>query len=686
MKPVLRAYWMTIACVFALVLFDLPGRPSFAQTPPAGGLPSASRLQEVHDLGQRISENAFHAETLGNAPPTRELMRYRLDDYMKQRGSELSEMEKDVLTQAYWEKFDKKLDRFGGGMTQIDPPSLQLPNASTTTVVSGKTATPGPGTLQLSDKDGNTYFVDVDQNGNYSRTVPQGGFQPVKMTLRTAAIKAAWELNSEGTWTQVSSAAMPGGSTRIGGAAAYALLDECNRPLLVASWVSGEITPGVLADDSQLTDPSPLHLVSLFLTLKPAQYQEGPPVHLVNDPLPPEAVREAQKQGIDHADQQFEKAQLEKIPKASRTQAQNDRLDKLNDMLKDYDNAKNSPFANKEATEIAEKAAQARWLQRQAEAIRASGAPGAEQSAQSLLNQAHQLMGGQALPPLRASAGEPLQFSSASTPAGSASPGTRIVQPGQSGYAMLGSPATSVGGQGSLKGHSRLVATGEIRKQTTTELELDQLAQLEEEPSETSSFAQYFGYNFTARAWGKENLSIGAQWSALDEKPANVTAIGHDGLFELKDWKYLANTCYRLNLSYGFDHVSVPVSPQATAHTYEMIFNTNPYWIAGFKTGIDIDRFQTDYMKAGQTNGAQYTWTHWHTPFPDAPMISSGQVSDAGYNHLAWASPYQEFMAFGELSPGTRPLPVSGLNPADWPKTAADRIPVLILTGVWLEE
>lgn len=211
-------------------------------TPPAGGVPSASQLQQAHNLGQEIATRHFEAESLG-VPPPKDLMRHRLDEYLKEQGSRLSDAEKEVFTEAYWSKYDKKSESFRGGMTEIDPPSLLGPGASTTTNVSGKTATPGPGTLQLTDANGNSYFVDVDANGNYSGTVPEGNFQPVKMTFRSATLKAAWELK-DGQWTQIASAAgasgiqrtmTPGAGPAQAAGQQVALLDECKQYALVGS-------------------------------------------------------------------------------------------------------------------------------------------------------------------------------------------------------------------------------------------------------------------------------------------------------------------------------------------------------------------------------------------------------------------------------------------------------------------
>lgn len=683
--PSLRRPLLQLVCLCGLrgaAVLLLTALPSFAQTPasPAGGVPTASQLQRAHNLGQDMAAKHFDEEVFPHGgPPPKDLLRPKFDEFMNGPGSRLSEAEKEVFTEAYWNKYEKKSDRFQGGMTQIDPPNLLGPGTASTTNVSGKTSTPGPGTLQLTDDKGNSYFFDVDANGNYSGTVPLGNFHPDRMTFRSGTLKAAWKLDDSGKWTQISSAS----GTTPAAAALYALLDECNRPVLVASQTSDAHTTGILSHESQPPAPSPLRLVRLFGLSGSGAHQEGPPVRLVNDPLPPEAVREAQKQGIDHADQQFEKSQLEKIPKGSRTQAQNDRLDKLNDMLKDYDNAKKSPFANKEAIDIAEKAAQARWLQRQAQALRASGTPGAEKTAQGLENQAKQLLGGQDPPPLRASAQEPLQFSSALGQEGTASHGTRLVAAGQSGYAMMSSPTSSVG-QG-IKGHSRLVATGEIQKQTTTELELESLAQLEEEPSETTTFAQYLGYDFTTGAWGKPNFNLGAQWSVADGTPPHVASVGQDGAFAFSDWDVSPKTCYRLNYGVGFNYVSTPLSPKNPTGTYELTVNANRSWIAAFNTTRISDGFYADAMDEGAVDGSRYEWTGYYTRFDDAPFIASGQISDEGYNRFSWRPDLREFMAYGETNPGVLPQPVPGLDREEWPDNEAESMPSLTLPGSWLE-
>ncbi|TKB71016.1 MAG: hypothetical protein E8D45_12550, partial [Nitrospira sp.] len=308
-------------------------------------------------------------------------------------------------------------------MTQINPPSLQLPGAPTTTTVSGKTATPGPGTLQLTDENGNSYFVDVDANGNYSTTVPTGNFQPTRMTLRTGSVKAAWDLK-DGKWTQIASAAgspgtqgamAPGRGSAQSAGQQFALLDdECKQYALVGSLDHGS---GLGVAQLGRSPLSPLLLPVRFAGgMTPVHPNPAQPLaRLVSDPLPPDAIREAQKQGIDHADQEFEKAQLEKIPRGSRTKEQTDRLDKLNDMLKDYENTKNNPFANKEVVDTMEKAAAARRLQRQAAALRASGDLNQIPTANGLDASARSLMGNQPLPPLRASAAEPLQWANAPT-------------------------------------------------------------------------------------------------------------------------------------------------------------------------------------------------------------------------------------------------------------------------------
>lgn len=172
-------------------------------------LPSASQLQWAHNLGKNMAANHFEQESFGFGPPPKDLMRHRLDDYLKEQGSRLSDAEKEVFTEAYWSEYGKQMENYGGYTPQIHHQSSggdmpqNLRGASPTTKVFGKTATPGPGTLQLTDAEGNSHFANVDANGNYSITIPQWNFQPTKMTLRTRTVKAAWELQ-DGTWRQIS--------------------------------------------------------------------------------------------------------------------------------------------------------------------------------------------------------------------------------------------------------------------------------------------------------------------------------------------------------------------------------------------------------------------------------------------------------------------------------------------------
>lgn len=244
-----------------------------ADGPAGGGTPSASQLQRAHDLGQNMANSHFDAEVFPEGgPPPKDLLHSRLDKFLKEQGSQLSDAEKEVFTEAYWNKFDKRTKSFVpmgmAGMPQIDPPNLT--GASPTTVVSGKTATPGPGTLQLTDAGGNSHFVDVDANGNYSTTVPQGNFQPVKMTFRTGTLKAAWELK-DGKWTQIASAAgapgtqgamAPSRGTAQATGQQFALLDdECKQYALVGS-LDSDAEVGVA--DSGRSTLSPLLLPVRF--------------------------------------------------------------------------------------------------------------------------------------------------------------------------------------------------------------------------------------------------------------------------------------------------------------------------------------------------------------------------------------------------------------------------------------
>lgn len=677
-------YFSGLSLSLGLLLFI--ATPSSAQTPasPSGSVPTASQLQRAHDLGQAMASRHFDAEVFPHGgPPPKDLLRPRFDEFMTADGARFSDAEKEVFTEAYWSKYEKRADRLRGGMTQIDAPTLLGPDTSTTTTVSGKTTTPGPGTLQLTDAKGNSYFVDVDPNGNYEVTVPQPGFQPIKMTFRSPTLKAAWQFTQNGTWEQVSAATgtgtqgtmVPGRSSVLSAGQQFALAqDECNRYVLLAS-LSPD--PHIAAKRSQVLPPPFLLPVRFGAADRPVSPNQPPPLaRLVSDPLPPEVVDQMNKLGKDIADYEHQKETLERELRENKDAKTGKPLnrDEFKQRQTDLDNVKNKlknaeqnkQFISDDARKVAEDAYKARKAQyalpEQIRQLRAKGDPTSLQQADMMERQLQAL--NQFYGPLA----------------------SLIVPSGQSGYARLGSAAATGNGQTSMKGHSKLVATGDIKQQTTTELTLEPLAHLEEEPSATSSFAQYFGYNLTSLSWGKPNLSLAADWGAADTRPPHVTAVGEDGRFEITNWTAAPKTCYKLNVSYGYDHVSTAISPQTSAHTYDVTFNINSSWIAGFKQGIDINQFQADYMKAGQVDGAQYTWTHWHTPFQDVPMISSGQISDDGYSHMSWESPYKNFMVYGELSPGTNPLPVPGLTPADWPNGAANPIPVLVLSGTWIKE
>lgn len=212
------------------------------------------------------------------------------------------------------------------------------------------------------------------------------------------------------------------------------------------------------------------------------------------------------------------------------------------------------------------------------------------------------------------------------------------------------------------------------------------LAHLEEEPKATQSFQQFVGFDLTTFAWEHLNPILAPKWTKSDENPPLITTIGPNGKFELKkNWKASPDHCYKLNVSYSYDHVSTPIFPQ-TGQEYEVTVNTTPSRIAAFRQGLNINQFQHDYRTAGQVGAVQYGWHMWTTPFSTPRMITSGQISDEGYNHLSWQPPHSKFMVYSEINPGVHPLPAPGLTPADWPNGAADPLLVLVLPGTWLKE
>ena len=384
---------------------------SSAQTPapPAGGYPSADQLQAAQNRGRTVGIDTAYSERIevkgkfADAP--NDLLREKLDTYLKEHGSQWSDAEKEVFSEAYWKGANAQKASYGN-MTDVQPPGLGPSNIpAPTTTVSGKTPTPGSGTLQLTDKDGNSYFVDVDANGNYKKTIPQENFQPVKATLWTKNGKLERIVRSDGTWTQVSSAtgAPTQGAmapTRSGAAQQVAYLEECKQHGMIGS----------LDQDSfpVVTRSTPwLRPVRLMEPWRAREDRSGNPLlRLVSEPLSSDAIRAAQEQGITHADQEFEKSELEKIPEGSRTQAQTNRLNDLKKMIQEYKvgqtairkAAENNTFVDVRPADIAEQAAQARRLQRQAQQMRASGL-GPE--AESLEKTAQTLYGGP-LPPIHA--------------------------------------------------------------------------------------------------------------------------------------------------------------------------------------------------------------------------------------------------------------------------------------------
>lgn len=348
---------------------------------PAGGTPSASQLQAAHNLGKDMADTHFEQERFPHGgPPPKDLMRPKLDDYLKEHGSRLSAAEKEVFTEAYWSKYDRKSDSFMGGMTQIDPPSLMPPGASPTTVVSCKTATPGPGTLQLTDEKGKSYFVDVDANGNYSTTVPTSNFQPTKMTLRTGTVKAAWEHGSDGkTWRQVSgvttgtsspSTAQTQGAmapTRGSATQQVAYFDECKQYAVVGS-VGHESLPV-----ARLETPW-LRPVRFGVSLGANQRSRREPLlRLVDTALTPQDVQRLTDLGAKVGDLEHQMGELDKQlqnPNLSDNQKKdlNRQKDELNNSKGRNEGAARDEFpGDREAQRVFEKAKDARKKQRELE-------------------------------------------------------------------------------------------------------------------------------------------------------------------------------------------------------------------------------------------------------------------------------------------------------------------------------
>jgi hypothetical protein len=573
-------------------------------------------------------------------------------------------------------------------MTQIDPPSLQLPGAPTTTIVSGKTATPGPGTLQLTDENGNSYFVDVDANDNYSTTVPQGNFQPVKMMFRTGTLKAAWEIK-DGKWTQIAVAVgAPGtqgamapsrGTAQATGQQFSLLDDECKQYALVGSLDHGS---GLGVAQLGRSPLSPLLLPVRFAGgMTPVHPNPAQPLaRLVSDPLPPDAIREAQKQGIDHADQEFEKSQLEKI--RNRTPDQQNRLDKLNDMLKDYENAKNNPFANKDAIEIAENAAAARRLQRQAEQMRAAGnAPQAD----GLDAAARSLMGGQPLPPLRASAQEPLRWPRApggttgamapKTPSGGvlAQAPTHIPA---TGTAVVGQQTTLV-----IQGTARMSSGVALPKGTFATGAMIYRQETPEEFVKTDELDE-----FSATLGGpivKDRLWIWGAYGANKVSPP-VTPVGTGGDFKLdynfghnyglgKDLRIGLDYQYKTAISSGYNYgcgkssskdlaTGTPVPP--------IVIDDRSQLIKGLMPGANLWQIDETFKKNGL--GSVEGWDVSHSPF-NPSEFAAYKIAEADVPKFNQIAP-RHFSTFGPNF-GISTAPVPAWRPENWPDTHPRGIP-----------
>ena len=646
-----------------------------ADGPPTTGTPSANQLQQAHNLGRDIAGTHYHAEESPFTPrPQDDLLRYRLDDYLKGEGARLSPAEKEVFTEAYWAQVEKEGNR--GGMTQIAPPNLSGPGGPTTTNVSGKTATPGPGTLQLTDEKGNTYFVDVDKNGNYSATVPASNFQPTKMTLRTGTVKAAWEQDSAGKWTQVSGvvgssdtqgAMAPGrGSAQFAGQQ-VAFVDEC-KPYALVGAISQDSGYAVAQPSRPLQ--SPWLLPVRFTTgLRPAYPNPAHPfARLVSDPLPPDVVRNAQKQGIDHADQQFEKSQLEKIPRGSRTKEQTERLDKLNDMLKDYDNAKNSPFADKAAIDIAEKAAAARRLQRQAAELRASGQT---QTANALDAQAQALHGGQSLPPLRAGAQEPLQWPEAS---GGATGAMAPMTPGvPTSAATIGQQTTLV-----IKGTARMGSGVAIPRGTLV--------------SGAMIFPHETPEKFvatTAIEPPRPDMTTGVAappltWATTDANPPTTALVGVNGQYQFEykagvnyglshSWQVGLDYDYKTAISSGYNYgcgkssgktltSGTPIPP--------IVIEDRSQLIKGLMPGTDLWKIDDAFKQHGL--GSVEGWDLYHSPFNPA-LFAAYKIAEADVPKFNEIAPWH-FSTFGP-NYGITTAPAPAWKPENWPTAHPRGIP-----------
>lgn len=483
--------------------------------------------------------------------------------------------------------------------------------------------------------------------------------------------------------------ALPSGAAAGPEAVAVALLDdECKQYALVGSIRHDS---GIAVAQPSRSLQSPLLLPVGFVIGRGRAHPNPahPFARLVSDPLPPDAVREAQKQGIDHADQEFEKSELEKIPKASRTKEQADRLDKLNDMLKDYENAKKNPFANKEVFDAAEKAAEARWWQREAARQRSLGYV---EAAIAYAARARRLMGGQTLPPLRASAAEPLQWPD--VPAGTTGAMAPKTPGGALAQAPVGAPPTGLAGIGQsttyvIKGTAKMGSGVAIPKGTfATGVMISRL----ETPEEFVKTDQIHEFGATLGGpivkdrlwfWGTANRN---------QEPPPVTEVGTNGDFEFdyrvgynynfsKEFGVGLDYQYKTALSAGYNygcgkstlqHLSTgtPIPP--------VVIEDRTQLIKGLKPGANL--WQVDDAFVSHGLGHIEGWDPWQSP-------------NTTFNPGTWFSykiaeaDIPKFNSFGSmyfpvigLNFGINTAPAPAWKPENWPSERTRCIPTARVT------
>jgi hypothetical protein len=631
-------------------------------------------------------------------------MRHHLDKYLKENGSQLSAAEKEVFTESFWNKYEKKYDKFGGGVTQIDPPNLLPQNASPTTDVSGKTATPGPGTLQLTDKDGNTYFVDVDANGNYSTTVPQGNFQPTKMTLRTGTVKAAWILNSEGKWVQVAGttatqgAMAPGPGSAQSAGQQFALLDdECKQYAVVGSirHDSGvAVAQSIRSPQLPLLLPVRLSGGTGFSPHSPLQ----PFTRLVGSPLTPQQVQTLTDLGAKVADleQQISEVDQQLRDPNLTDQQKRDLEGKRNDL--NYSKGRNEGTArdqygldrkeNRDAKDVFDKARDARKKQYElAEAERKAAQNPNDKKAQRVVNRVKLelqdlLRGIGTLPPLAM---------------GPPSPGTEGSTTGALAQAGGNVPATE--NVGAIAQQSTLVIKGTAKMGSGVAIPRGTFATgamiaRHETPEE-----------FVTPGTGDEvQLSLGLGgpivkdrfwiWGAYtgNQEPPPVTEVGTDGSFGFeykvgynydvgKDLKASLDYEYKTAVSAGYNYgcgkrsvqdlaAGTPVAPIGVEDRTQLI--------KGLKPGANLWQVDDAFMSHGL--GHIQGWEPWESP-------NTTFTPSTWFAYKIAESDVPKFNQFGSwffntIGPnyGINTAPAPAWKPENWPNERSKGIPTARIT------